>query len=80
MSAPKRSAIRPSAGLPAATTARAARSASATTMPSASKRRVTSLLPAAMPPVRPTTYRLMGNPLSAGRSGPDTALPTARPT
>ncbi|KAG1388069.1 hypothetical protein G6F58_013561 [Rhizopus delemar] len=50
MSAPKRSAIRPSAGLPAATTARAARSASAPTMPSASKRRVTSLLPAALPP------------------------------
>ncbi len=42
-------------GLPAATTARAARSASATTIPSASKRRVTSLLPEAMPPVRPTT-------------------------
>src|SRR5690606_13879683 len=44
------------------TTARAARSAAATVMPGASKRRLTSLLPAAMPPVSPMTKRLIVRP------------------
>ena len=52
-SRPKTSTISASPSEPGATASRAARSASATAMPNASKRRLTSLLPEATPPVMP---------------------------
>src|SRR5690348_13744681 len=64
-SGPNTNSISVSAGSPGSTTARAATSASYTFTPSVSNRRVTSLLPAATPPVSATM----------NREWPGTALP-----
>src|SRR5690606_34974984 len=64
-SSPKVSTTAASPGVPGATTSRAMRSASISTAPRSTSSRDTSLLPAPMPPVRPTDSMTVPPPLTA---------------